>query len=149
MIKSFKKIFAIMLSVFMLSLFTISAFALENVSTMLDGHFPDYASYWYNSFDDKTEFDLLVLVNTSGKSQTGITIGVNSFGSQTAVYYRVYNADTGRLLYKADNQADYLWNVEGLNQVVLQLPTCRMYKVKCFVISFPENTSERVMVWTY
>ena len=136
MIKSFKKIFAIMLSVFMLSLFTISAFALENVSTMSDGHFPDYASYWYNSSDDKTEFDLLVLGNTSGKSQTGITIGVNSFGSQTAVYYRVYNAD-------------YLWNVEGLNQVVLQLPTCRMYKVKCSVISFPENTSGRVMVWTY
>ena len=54
MIKSFKKIFAIMLSVFMLSLFTISAFALENVSTMSDGHFPDYASYWYNSSDDKT-----------------------------------------------------------------------------------------------
>ena len=80
---------------------------------------------------------------------TGITIGVNSFGSQTAVYYRVYNADTGRLLYKADNQADYLWNVEGLNQVVLKLPTCRMYKVKCSVISFPENTSGRVMVWTY
>ena len=92
---------------------------------------------------------MLVLGNTSGKSQTGITIGVNSFGSQTAVYYRVYNADTGRLLYKADNQADYLWNVEGLNQVVLQLPTCRMYKVKCSVISFPENTSGRVMVWTY
>lgn len=86
-----------MLSVFMLSLFIISAFALENVSTVLDGHFPDYASYWYNSFDDKTEFDLLVLVNTSGKSQTGITIGVNYFGSQTAVYYRVYNADTGML----------------------------------------------------
>lgn len=81
MIKSFKKIFAIMLSVFMLSLFTIPAFALENVSTMSDGHFPDYASYWYNSSDDKTEFDLLVLGNTSGKSQTGITIGVNSFGS--------------------------------------------------------------------
>lgn len=58
MIKSFKKIFAIMLSVFMLSLFTVSAFALENVSTMLDGHFPDSASYWYNFFDDKTEFDL-------------------------------------------------------------------------------------------
>lgn len=133
-----------MLSVFMLSLFIISAFALENVSTMLDGHFPDYASYWYNSSDDKTEFDLLVLGNTSGKSQTGITIGVNSFGSQTAVYYRVYNANTGRLIYKADNQADYLWNVEGLNQVVLQLSTCRMYKVKCSVISFRRILAEEL-----
>ena len=109
---------------------------------------PDYQSHWYNYYDASTTFSIHVKGNTNS-SRTGMTIGVNSFGSNTAVSYKVYDARTNNLLSSSQNQLDYLWNTSGNDQVVLSLPSCETYRVECTIIPFPDNTSGRAMVWTY
>lgn len=116
-----------------------------------DGHFPDYASYWYNG-SNSTTGDLYVLGDTSS-TWTGITVGVNSFDSSTGVTYEVYNADTGQK-YGPGNisgsyRGDYLWNISGKNQDVFKATSCRMYRIRFHVQGFPNASSGRIMVWTY
>ena len=78
---------------------------------------------------------------------------MNSFDENTAVYYEVYNADTGEK-YNPGNisgayRSDYLWNKSGKNQDVFKATSCRMFRIHFSVIGFPDTSAGRVMVWSY
>ena len=88
--KTSKKFFALIMALVMCSMLAIPVFA-------SDGSFPDYASHWYNSTDSSKKMTVYVKGNPNA-NKTGMTLGVNSFGSNTAVYYEVYNNSTGKLL---------------------------------------------------
>ena len=139
--KTSKKFFALIMALVMCSMLAIPVFA-------SDGSFPDYASHWYNSTDSSKKMTVYVKGNPNA-NKTGMTLGVNSFGSNTAVYYEVYNNSTGKLLTSTSKSSKYLWNISGKDQIVTTLPSCSMYRVVFTVTPMPDNTSGRVMVWTY
>ena len=147
-----KKVFiSILVAFVMISMCAISAFAANGVETFSDGGFPDYDNYWYSG-SNSSEGDLYVLGDPN-KSWTGITVKVNSFDENTAIYYEVYNADTGEK-YNPGNisgayRSDYLWNKSGKNQDVFKATSCRMFRIHFSVIGFPDASAGRVMVWSY
>lgn len=128
-----------------LAVFVVLAMCFSLAVPAFAASFPDYQSHWYNKTDSSKVFNVYVKGDTSS-SRTDMTIGINSFGSGTAVAFKVYNNTTGQKLASNEAYVDYLWTGD---QVVLSLPSCETYRVQFTVIPFPDNTSGRAMVWTY
>jgi len=129
-----------------LAIFAVIAMCFSLAVPAFAASFPDYQSYYYNkTVDTDKAFSIYVKGDTSS-SKTGMTIGINEFGSGTAVAFKVYNNATNKKLASFEAYADYLWTGD---QVVLNLPSCETYRVEFNVIPFPDNTNGRAMVWTY